>query len=181
MSFLSGFFGGSKAKPAKEKIKALPVYNERQTQLLNTLQDMITAPLQTGTQGISNILSDKPENFEAFSAPARRRYEQQTIPGIAETFSNLLGGDSINSSGFQQTLAQSANEFETDLEAQRQALKSDSFNQLMPLLQSVLQPRTQYMSVRKEGSPGSGGLFGGLAGGGGNLLGAMLTKKILGF
>lgn len=47
-----------------------------------------------------DLLSDNPEDMQAFGAPEMRQFNEQTIPGLAEQFAGM-GSGGLSSSGFR--------------------------------------------------------------------------------
>lgn len=160
------FFGGRKAK-----MKQVPTKTPQQMDFLSQMLQSLMGG--TGGQGqeaalqhLMGLLSGSPESFQAIEAPARRGFEQQTIPGILERFS---GGGAGRSSGLQQTLGAAGQELETGLAAQRGQMQQDAVKQLLAnfLGQSQLGLGTQ--TFENVMQPGRGGflqsLLGGMSGG----------------
>ena len=52
-----------------------------------------------------SLLSQNPQQLQAMIAPEMRRYQQETIPGLAAQFSNIGAGGALSGSGFQNSLA----------------------------------------------------------------------------
>ncbi len=86
------------------------------------------AGYEAAIQQLMGILSGSPESFEAFEAPARRGFEEQTIPSILERFS---GAGARSSSGLQQTLAGAGRQLEEGLAKQRGGMKQNAIQQLL--------------------------------------------------
>lgn len=141
-------------------------------------------PTQTGPQqqlqgqAIQNLLqmlSDgqgAPQrfNFAPIAQNAREQFTSQTIPGLAERFTALGGGQ--NSSAFQGALGQAGAGLESQLASMGaqfgQNQQQIDQNYLLNLLRFALMPQfeSQYL-------PATGGLLGNLAGGLGQGLGAV--------
>lgn len=133
----------------------VPTLTGPQQQLINQLLGGLGGPLGSGLQNLQNILGGRPEAFEAFQAPARRQFEEEIIPGIAERFASQGG---LSSSGFQQTLGQAGERLTENLAAQRAGLQSQALGQLMGLLGIGTQP--QFENIYQPRSPGFGASFG---------------------
>jgi len=133
-------------------------------------------PLGAGLGNLEGILSGDPKAFEAFAAPARRQFQEQTIPGIAERFSGL-GAQS--SSAFGQQLGAAGAGLEENLAAQRSGLQSQALQQLMGFLGQSQAPQFQTQDIDAQpgflqsllsslgqigGQVGSAALGGGLGG-----------------
>lgn len=138
-------------------------------------------PLGAGLGNLQGILSGDPKAFEAFAAPARRQFQEQTIPGIAERFS---GQGAQSSSAFGQQLGAAGAGLEESLSAQRAALQSQALSQLQGLLGQAGQ--SQFQTFEQQAQPGFlqsllsalgqiGGQVGSTALGGG--LGGLLAGK----
>ncbi len=146
MAFMDFIFG----KGSKTKTK--PIYNPEQENLLNQLLQSLQAPLMGGVQGLQNILGADEASLEAFQRPARRAFEQQTLPTIAERFTGLFGEGSQRSSAFGQALGTAGRELEENLASQRIGLQGDALSQLLQILGPALSARQyQYQTTRDPG------------------------------
>lgn len=135
-----------------EKTKTKPIYNPQQENVLNQLLGSISGQLPMGLSNLQNILGGDEGTFESFFAPARRSFEQQTLPSIAERFTGLFGEGAQKSSAFGQQLGQAGKEFEEDIFSQRLGMQQDALSQLLSLLGPALSPRQyQYVKPRKRG------------------------------
>jgi len=136
----------------KEKTKTKPIYNPQQEQVLNTALTGLQGQLPLGLSNLRNILGGDRETFESFFAPARRDFEQKTLPSIAERFTGFLGEGSQRSSAFGQQLGQAAKELEEDIFSQRIGMQQDALSQLLSLLGPATAPRQfQYTKPRRQG------------------------------
>ena len=164
MAFMDFLFG------KEEKTKTKPIYNPEQEQLLNTALGGLQQQLPLGLQNLRNILGGDEASFDAFAAPARRGFEQKTVPGIAERFTSLFGEGSKSSSAFGQALGEAGKNLEEDIFSQRIGLQQGALAQLMQLFGPALSPREQDIT-----SPAQAGfipqLLLAIAGGAGSLLG----------
>lgn len=134
------------------KTKTQPIYNPEQEDLLNQLLGSLQQQIPAGLQNLQNILGGEEGAFDAFQAPARRDFEQKTLPTIAERFTGTFGAGSQRSSAFGQALGTAGRELEENLASQRAGLQSDAFSQLMQLLGPALAPRQyQYQQPRQPG------------------------------
>ncbi len=160
MSALSKFFFGSPTK-----FEQLPTVTPEQKSILDQVLGGIGGPLGSGMQNLQQILSGRPEAFEAFQAPARTAFMQQTVPGIAERFT---GADAQASSAFGQTLGAAAAGLEENLAAQRAGLQAQALGQLQQLLGLGMTPQ-----FTTQGIPGQPGALQGLMGGIGTGIGGL--------
>jgi hypothetical protein len=173
MSFLSNFLFGQKGK-----FEQLPTVTPQQKAILDQLLGGLGGPLGSGLENLQQLLSGDPEAFEAFAAPARTQFEQQTVPGIAERFTGL-GEGAQRSSAFGQTLGQAGAGLEEALSAQRAGLQSQALQQLQGLLGAGMTPQFQTAQI-----PGQGGALQGLFSSLGQLgggLGSLGLGKLFGF
>lgn len=117
LSLLS--FGASKIGNKKEKVKQYPTMSPEQQAFQNKILQMLSGQLGERGEG----------DFEDFSAPYKRQFQEETIPGISERFAGLGG---LSSSGFTQSLGQAGAGLNEKLAALQQGLKADKFNRLLP-------------------------------------------------
>lgn len=177
MSSLSNFFLGTPGR-----FEQLPTVTPGQQSLMQQLigglggggfgQGPLGAGLGAGLQNLQQILSGQPEAFQAFAAPARRAFQEQTIPGIAERFTGL---GAQRSSAFGQQLGQAGAGLEEQLAGQRAGLQSQALQQLMSLLGQAQQPQFQTTQI-----PGTQGALQSLLGGLGQIGGAVGAGALTG-
>lgn len=118
----------------------IPKFNP---QTMEGLQQLLSMGLQGWQQN--------PAEFEPYAQEAKRRFQGESIPLLAERFG---GSDSKRSSAFEGVLSRSQQRFDQGIEAQRQGFNQQNRNQLLQLLQLGTQP--QYESVYKTRQPGFG-------------------------
>lgn len=144
--FLDFLFG----KGSKTKTK--PIYNPQQEDILNQILGSLSGQFPQGLQNLQNILGGNEETFRQFEAPARRGFEQQTLPSIAERFTGQFGTGSQQSSAFGQALGTAGRELEENLLSKRIGLQGDALSQLLQLLGPATSPRQyQYTKPRRPG------------------------------
>lgn len=144
--FMDFLFG----KSAKTKTK--PIYNPQQRNVLDQLLGGLQGQLPQGLQNLQNILGGDEASFKAFEAPARRGFEQQTLPTIAERFTGQFGTGSQQSSAFGQALGQAGRELEENLFSNRIGMQGDALSQLLKLLGPATSAREfQYVRPRRPG------------------------------
>lgn len=102
--------------------------------------------LNNAISGLGNM----DQNFDPIEQRARQQYQQQTVPGLAERFTALGGGQ--RSSAFAQNLGQSGADLESQLAALRSQYNMQRSGQLQSLLGLGLAPR--YESIYQAGQPG---------------------------
>ncbi len=163
-----------------EKTKSRPLYNPQQEQILGTARGGLQQQLPTGLENLRKILGGDEETFESFFAPARRGFEQKTLPSIAERFTGSLGEGSQRSSAFGQQLGQAGKEFEEDIFSQRLGMQQGALQQLMQLLDPALSP-TQEVTTTPRQSGFLEKLVMALAGSGGKALAAYAGRPQVNF
>jgi len=138
--------------------------NPQQKEVMSKLLSGLGAPTGAGLDYLQGILSDDPGAFEAFEAPFKQQFEQETIPMIAERFAGLGAG---SSSAMNQTLGQAGSDLSTQLAGLRANLKQGALSQLGGLLGQGMQPTFQ--TSYQPGTPGFLGTLGtGLSSAGGS-------------
>lgn len=164
------FLFGKKAKDEKREL-----FSPEQTQLLDQLRGGAGAQVPQMFQFLQQLLSQDPEQMKAFEAPARRQFEEQTLPTIAERFTGM---DAQKSSAFGQQLGQAGAGLEEQLSAQRSGLGMTALQQLMSMLGTGLTQQTE--NIHRPQTFGLlGELLKGAVGGGSALLGAGAANKLL--
>jgi hypothetical protein len=133
-----------------ERTETRPIYSPQQEALLDTALGGLQQQLPLGLQNLRNILGGDEGTFEAFSAPARRQFEQRTLPTIAERFTGSLGEGAQRSSAFGQALGQAGKELEEDIFSQRLGLQQGALGQLLSLLGPALSPRQFEFTVPRR-------------------------------
>ena len=151
----------------------------------------LLTPQQQGlqSQNIQNVLgmlqggANAPSRFDfgPIEAQARRGFETQTIPSLAERFTSLGGGQ--RSSAFQGALGQAGSDLEGQLAAMRSGIglqqQQMDRDYLLNLLRFALMPQFESQYI-----PATGGLLGNAAGAVGQGLGSLGgfgALKYLGF
>ena len=121
--------------PGYQRVNA---YSPGQNSILDLLTKLIGGMgAQGGEAGIQHfldILSNKPEAFQAFEAPYKRQFEEQVIPGIAEQFA---GQGAMSSSAFPLAAAQAGKGLTEDLASMRAGLQQNAASSLLGTLQGL--------------------------------------------
>jgi len=157
-----GFFSGNPEK--RENVSRLLPEQEK---LYNQL---IKAGMGTGAGGAfgesadyyRNLLSNNPQDLEAFQAPMMRQFYESIIPNLSEQFAGM-GAGGLSSSGFRNAATQSGVDLAERLGQMRANLRQNAAQGLMNIGQAGLQPYSQNMTT-EQGSPGMGGYLGDIAG-----------------
>lgn len=155
------------------RFERIETMTPQQQQLLSQLLAGMGGPLGAGLQNIMQLLSGAPEALEAYQRPELRRFEEETVPGIAERFAGL-GAQA--SSAFPQALGAAGTALSERLAAQRAGLQQQAMGQLAGLLGMGLGTRPFETMYR----PGGPGFWGAMAPGIGAGLGGGIGRAISG-
>jgi len=149
MSGFGDFFMGT-----KERTTQTPNFNPQQ---MTALQQLLGSSMQ-GLQG-------NKFDFAPIEQQARQGFQQQTVPGIAERFSQMGSDGGQRSSAFAGSLGQAGAGLEGNLASMRQGYGMQQQGNLMQQLQMALQPQfsTQFRPAQSGFLPN----FAGRAMGGG--------------
>lgn len=158
--FLSGLQDFLLGEPSR--IQQFTNYTPEQQQYLNTIAS-------SGLQNLMNPYS----GFEPIAQKATSRFQQQTVPGLAERFTSL-GANAPTSPIFASQLGQAGAGLSEGLAALQSQYGMQNRSQALSQLALGLQP--QYQSIQ---SPGSSGLLGGLLQGSGQGGGLQILLKLL--
>lgn len=109
MGAMSGFGGGN----TKDKTKQLPTMTPEQNKLLQQMMTMLSPEGQLGEgygQSLDTLkdwLDPNGAAYQKFAQPYMNEFNQQTVPGLAERFAGMGGGEGggLSSSGFGQSLS----------------------------------------------------------------------------
>ncbi|MFW6122217.1 MAG: hypothetical protein ACOC80_15145 [Petrotogales bacterium] len=114
----------------------LPQFGPQQSDLISQLGQM-------GLQGIKNIPQ---ADFSRIREAAKKRFEEETVPSIAERFS-ALGSGGQRSGAFAQQLGSAGAGLEKELAGMEETFKrqgrAQDISQMLSLLQMGMTPRTQ--------------------------------------
>jgi hypothetical protein len=125
----------------------------------------------SGYDFISRLLSGDPALLQELEAPLRRQFGEQTIPGLAESFTSM-GEGAQSSSAYQQQLTQVASNLAQQLAGQRAQLRQTGLQYLLGQTQPALEQRPIDIAPRTPGFLEKllYGTAGGLAGAGAGFL-----------
>ena len=113
-----------------EETHQLPAISGPQEQYLNQILQMLGGLGPDIQSYFSDLFSQSPEAFEKFAAPARRQFEEQIVPSIAEQFA---GSGALSSSGFAQALGGAGAGLTERLAMMREGLKGQGIQQMQGL------------------------------------------------
>lgn len=113
---------------------------------------------------LGGAYSEQPYNFRPIAAQAQQRFQEQTLPSIAERFAGM---NATQSSGFGRAATQAGKDFESSLAA----LQSQHALQRMPYLNQLASLGLTEPYLSNLGA-GSGGSLGSLLSGTGSVVGS---------
>jgi hypothetical protein len=151
---IGNFFTGTPEK--RENVSTL---RPEQEGLYNQLVNSGMGPGAGGAFGQAsdyyrNLLSDDSADFNAFSAPQLRQYNQDILPQISEQFAGM-GSGGLSSSGFRNAQVQGA----TDLAERLGAIRANLRQAGAQGLQNIGQLGLQNFSQNMVTEPGTEGLL----------------------
>lgn len=136
----------------EQKTTQTPQQQQNFSQLLSGLG----APQGAGLEWLQNILGGGEGAFDAYEAPFKRQFEQETVPGIAERFAGMGSGGAQSSSAMQQTLGQAGGELSQNLAALRGNLQQNAMGLLQGMMGQAQRPTFEnvYMQPTQGIIPG---------------------------
>lgn len=173
---LGRFLGGSPGK--RENVSTLrPEQEPLYRQAINAgLIPGAGGAFGTSADYYRNLLSDDSVDYDAFSAPLLRQYNQEIVPSLSEQFAGM-GAGGLSSSGFRNAQMQGATDLAERLGALRSQLRQQGAQGLASIGQLGLQNYSQNMMTR----PGTEGFLSSVAPAIGGTLGSAIGGPIGGF
>ena len=121
-------------------------------------REMLYGQLAQGAMGsfpggfdfISRLLSGDPALLQELQAPTIRQFGEQTIPGLAESFTSM-GEGAQGSSAYQQQLAQAGSGLAQQLAGHRSQLRQTGLQYLLGQTQPALEQRPFDIAPRTPG------------------------------
>ena len=113
--------------------------------VLKTLQQMRSGadirenPAYNQGMGFFNSLFNDQDFFNKFEAPARRQFDEEIAPGIANRFASEGSGGSLGSTGFRNQIAREGGNLETNLAAMRGGMQQNAIPQMYQYAQGPAQ------------------------------------------
>jgi hypothetical protein len=112
---------------------------------------------------LSSLYSNEPGAFQAFEAPYKQQFEQQTVPMLAERFAGMgTGSGALNSSSFQQALGQAGQNLSTNLAGMRGQMQMQGLGPTLQYAQAPIQNKMQAAGMipgQYYEDPGKQGMF----------------------
>ena len=111
--------------------------------------------IESALKYYQDLLSNNPDAFKAFEAPAMRQFNEQIIPDIAERFSGH-GASGQSSGAFQRALGQAGASLSEQLQAMRAGLQGKAAGGLTDILRSLLGTNS-FQNQYHQGGPNAFG------------------------
>jgi len=149
---IGNFFTGTPEK--RENVSLLrPEQEGLYNQLINSNKGRgAGGAFGTAADYYRDLLSNDSEDYDAFSAPMLRQYNQDIVPGLSEQFAGM-GAGGLSSSGFRNAQIQGATDLSERLGAIRAQLRQNAAQGLQNIGQQGLQSYSQNM-VTEPGTQG---------------------------
>lgn len=175
MGFLSGLFGGRSSRPSR--VEQVPRFTPEQSAFQNQILSQLGPLLAQAQQPQQKF------DFGPIAQQARTQFREQTVPSLAERFTEF-GAGAQRSSAFPAALGRAGAGLEESLASQQSqiGLQQQQMEQqrlqglISALMGAAYQPSFEsYYTPRTQGSPGmlQNLLLGGLQGGLGFLSGGL--------
>lgn len=103
---------------------------------------------QSGSNYLQQLLSGSPESMQAFEAPYKRQFHEQTIPHLAELFGSVGAG---SSSAFQNALGQAGAGLSENLASLRGNMQMNALPQALGYAQQPFQNLFQLLGMNTQG------------------------------
>ncbi len=147
-----GFFTGEDA--VREQVSNLtPSQMKGQQQLERAAMDRgAGGAFGTSADYYRDLLSNDSEDFNAFSRPEMRRFNEQIVPDLAEHFAGM-GAGNLSSSGFRNAAVGAGADLSERLGALRANLRQQGAQGLQNIGTQSLVPHSQWETTQ-EGTPG---------------------------
>lgn len=154
MGFLSGLSSFFTGTPGKMSQQSTLLPNQRPIQKQQAQAAM--GPGAGGAFGQSadyyrNLLGNDSQDLQAFQQPEMRRFNEQTIPDIAEQFAGM-GSGGLSSSGFQNSAVSAGADLGERLASMRAGLRQNAADRLSSFGQQALNPYAE--NVYRPRTPG---------------------------
>jgi len=134
--------------------------NPQQQQLQQQILGGLGGAQQSGLDLLNQLLSGDESAFQAFEAPMKRQFEQQTVPMIAERFAGMGSHGAQGSSAQDLAMGQAGRELSENLAGLRAGLQQQSISQLSNLLGMGLSPTQENIYMQPTGGLVGGALTG---------------------
>lgn len=148
LSSLGPSFMGNSQDDGAEGYNQVSTFNPQQKQLFNQSIQGFGGIQPQIMEYLQQLLSGDSGATEAFAAPYKRQFEQETVPKLAERFAGL---GALSSSGFQQSLGQAGAGLSENLASLREGQRSQAISPIMQMIQSLLGQNTKAFVPKQPG------------------------------
>jgi len=144
----AGAYAASKSGEGSEgKHEQKPLYSKEQQPLFQQAINAATGKGGGGAFGNAadyyrDLMSDNPQDLQAFQAPEMRRFREETIPGISEQFAGM-GSGGLSSSGFRNAAVGAGTDLSERLGQIRANLRMQGAQGLMNIGNTGLSRQTE--------------------------------------
>lgn len=142
-SYLNGSPGEQKSSYSEGAQNSLSEAQQMLSQMKGGADVRQNQGYGTGMDWLQSLFND-PEFFKNFEAPARRQFEEEIIPGVANRFASEGSGGSLGSTGFRNQIAREGSNLSTNLAALRGGMQQGAIPQLLNYAQ---QPAQNYLNL----------------------------------
>lgn len=129
----------------------MSTFNPQQSQLFGQTAQGLGGIQPQIMQWLQSLFSNEQGAGDAFAAPYKRQFEEQTVPGLANRFAGL---GALSSSGFQQALGQAGAGLSENLAGLREGQRGQAGSSVMQMIQSLLSQNTQSLMPKQQKQPG---------------------------
>jgi hypothetical protein len=145
---IGNFFTGTPEK--REQVSRLtPGQMPIQDQLQNAAQQRgAGGAFGTSADYYRDLLSNDSADFNAFAAPEQRRFNEQTIPDLAEQFAGM-GAGNLSSSGFRNAAVGAGTDLSERLGAIRAQLRQSGAQGLQNIGSQSLAPTSDWQTTQQ--------------------------------
>ncbi len=99
----------------------------------------------------NDLMSDNSQAFQSFAAPEQRRFNEQTVPDLAEQFAGM-GSGALSGSGFRNAAVSAGTDLSERLGAIRAQLRAQGEQGLQSIGQQALQPYHENVYEQPQGN-----------------------------
>lgn len=164
---LAGMLALNKFTSQPDKFGKSGTMTPQQRQSLNQLLSFLSPQgglgqgAVRGAQYYGDLLNPESQTYQSLEQPYMQRFQQQTVPGLAERFAGLgaMGGG-LSSSGFGQALSAAGANLQAQLAAMRTAAQQQAAGGLLGQYNQGMAIGTGQRAFENTYQPGNTGIFG---------------------
>jgi hypothetical protein len=135
---------------SRDKFKQIPTIGKGQQQALDAQSQGLSGLSPQIFSYLQDLFSNNSQSQQNFAAPFMRQFNEQTVPGLAETFG---GVGALSSSGFQNALGQAGAGLQENLAALREQSRGQGLNAFQGLMGQNLSAKP-FENVFMQGQQG---------------------------